>query len=121
MFLPYSKNLFEKNCQGIVDTANGNTKLEFEESDNFNQLVDKVTEEEIRMVMEKFTSKAKSASGLSPKDLKDIGVYLAPYLAKIFTTVLEGRALLPEVWMESAMVFMFKAGDKQDPCYISRS
>ena len=65
--------------------------------------------------MEKFTSKAKSASGLSPKDLKVIGVYLAPYLAKIFTTVLEGRALLPEVWMESAMVFMFKAGDKQDP------
>ena len=42
--------------------------------------------------MEKFSSKAKSASVLFSKDLNDIGVYLAPYLAKSFSTVLEGKA-----------------------------
>ena len=113
VFLPYSKTLFEKEC--LVGAEPGTTSMEPVEPEQFGRLLDNVSFDEVMDVMEKFTSKAKSATGMSPKDLKEIGEYLAPYLAKIFSTVLEGRALLPAVWLESAMVFMHKSGDKQEP------
>ena len=53
--------------------------------------MEEITEEEIVYVFRKFTSKAKSSSGLSPKDLKEMGNSLSPYMAKIFSWYYKGK------------------------------
>ena len=81
----------------------------------YGSLLEEITEEEIVYVFRKFTSKAKSSSGLSPKDLKEMGNSLSPYLAKIFSLVLQGQGQPPETWLESVMIFKFKARDRENP------
>ena len=110
VFFPYPKKLFEK---GNAETTQDDITMENGEEGKYGSLLEEVTEEEIVYVFRKFTSKAKRSSGLSPKDLKEMGKSLSPYLAKIFSLVLQGQGQLPETWLESAMIFKFKAGDRE--------
>ena len=48
------------------------------------------------------------------KNVKEMELNMQ-YLAKIFSLVLQGQGQLPETWLESAMIFKFKAGDRENP------
>ena len=76
VFFPYSKKLFEK---GTTETTQGDITQDNGEEEKFGSILEEITEEEIVYVFRKFTSKAKSSSGLSPKDVKEMGNSLSPY------------------------------------------
>ena len=77
-------------------------------------LLTKINEQEICGTIERIKSKAKSASHLSPNDIKKIqGIRVL--LVDIFNHALETGSFPTDIWLESAIFFLYKKGEMDDP------
>ena len=84
------------------------------QTESASYLTSPFTEAEVRAALEHQSSKAVGLNGVSPFNLKEMGEILAPLLAKIFSSLLEGDSI-PIAWLTSVFFFLHKKGSLSDP------
>ena len=82
--------------------------------DKEHRLLANINREEINDTIEGMKSKAKSTSYLSPNDIKKIKG-IRPLLVEFFNLALETGNLPSQKWLESAIFFLYKKGEQDDP------
>ena len=85
-----------------------------ESGSDIHPLLKEITEENVLSALSHMSSKAKSSHDLSPHDLKQMKKEICAPLTRIFNNVLS-HGLFPDMWLETAMFFLHKKGDKEDP------
>ena len=79
------------------------------------ELTSQITVHEVFQILNIQKSKAKSLKGVSPVNLKSVGVSLATFLTPIFNDILSLQIPFPQQWLNSVLFFLYKKGEQDDP------
>ena len=76
--------------------------------------MDPITENELDEAFSHIKSKAKSTSGLSPDDIKQL-VEIKEPLLKVYNNALRYGKFPETKWLETTIFFLYKKGELDDP------
>jgi hypothetical protein len=110
------KALLEQECNTSDDEENSSSfEIEEEESQINDHINRPISEEEVVLALRKLKiNKAAGPDGITGEFLKNISVFIVPFLVKYFNALFD-KGYYPSSWTESIILPLFKKGDVNKP------